>query len=65
MEEQKEVTKMQVLISFTLNVKKPLSNMELESLLSDVCPMEVPKDLEDTFEVSTEQWNITGLRGGD
>jgi len=46
----------QVLISFTLNIKKELTEAELAQALEEDCPMAVSDT--DLFEVSTESWQI-------
>ena len=49
---------MQVLVSYTLDVKKGMTQEEVEHILDEVPPMDVPASLEDTFQVSTECWDI-------
>jgi len=46
---------MQVLISFTLNLTKDMTQEELHKLLDEECPMVVDKDA--PFKVSTERWD--------
>ena len=47
---------MQVLISFTLDIKKPMTPEELASYLNLNCPMIVEDS--SLFNVSTERWDI-------
>lgn len=49
---------MQVKISFTLDVKKEISKKELEELLDDCCPLELSKNANEFFAVSTERWAV-------
>lgn len=49
---------MQVLVSYTLNLKRYITKDEVERILNEEPPMQVSQELQDLLEVSTERWDI-------